>query len=302
MKSNRVLTGISAFAGVAFAGTVVLLGLSDRVTAQPEDGQPETLNIVGMIRDFKDKNKPGGHPDFQNKPNAGFGLYNANIDDTIGSDMNPVFVGPGWKCMSQYQDSQGRPICYTLYDPAKGDIAGVQGVSDKGGITSAASLNQWFEDVPAVNTSLPLALTFVLDDEGNYVFDDKLDPDYEELGGFFPIDGQLFGNSGNPHNYHFTFELHAQFTYDANSNQMFKFIGDDDVWVYIDGKLVIDLGGVHAAKEQYVDLNRLGLEDGQVYQLDFFFAERHTTQSNCRISTNLLLNAGAAPNVTSAFD
>jgi len=68
--------------------------------------------------------------------------------------------------------------------------------------------------------------------------------------------------------------------------------------VHLNGQLVVDLGGVHAAQNQFVELNRLGLTDGQIYPLDFFYAERHRTQSNCRIQTNLLLNSNAVPSVT----
>ena len=65
---------------------------------------------------------------------------------------------------------------------------------------------------------------------------------------------------------------------------------------------MIDLGGVHAAHDQFVDLNRLGLTDGESYPLDFFFAERHRTQSNFRIQTNLLLATPTLPTITSGFD
>ena len=75
-----------------------------------------------------------------------------------------------------------------------------------------------------------------------------------------------------------------------------EFVGDDDVWVFVNEMLVIDLGGIHGATEQYVDLNRLGLEDGETYTLDFFFAERHRTQSNFRFQTNLLLEVAREPN------
>jgi len=75
--------------------------------------------------------------------------------------------------------------------------------------------------------------------------------------------------------------------------------------VFIDGKLVIDLGGCHGASEQFVELNRLCLEDGQEYTLDFFFAERHRNQCNVRIETNLGLEAAdntGLPTMTAAFD
>ncbi|MEO7093955.1 MAG: fibro-slime domain-containing protein, partial [Polyangiales bacterium] len=57
------------------------------------------------------------------------------------------------------------------------------------------------------------------------------------------------------------------------------------------GKLVIDLGGVHGAEDAEVDLDaraaELGITKGKVYPLDFFFAERHTSESTFRIDTTL---------------
>ena len=86
------------------------------------------------------------------------------------------------------------------------------------------------------------------------------------------------------------------------AGQIFKFVGDDDVWVFINDQLVIDLGGVHAARTQYVDLSRLGLVDGETYALDFFFAERHRAQSNFRIVTNLELESDGPVAITALFD
>jgi fibro-slime domain-containing protein len=141
---------------------------------------------------------------------------------------------------------------------------------------------------------MPLTLTLFRQADGMYVFDDRMDPFYIERGGFFPIDGLLLGNTpgrGNQdsHNFHFTFEIHTRFQYDAAAGQSFKFEGTDSVWLYVDGHLVNDLVGVHAAHDQYVDLDRLGLEDGQWYPLDFFFAQRYMPQSHFRITTNLPL-------------
>jgi fibro-slime domain-containing protein len=72
--------------------------------------------------------------------------------------------------------------------------------------------------------------------------------------------------------------------------------------VFINGQLVIDLGGVHSTVEQYVDLNRLGMADGEIYSLDFFFAERHRTESNFRITTNLPLVSTPVLTVSAVFD
>ena len=302
MRTHHALTGIAALASTA----ALFCATSNKcqVAAAPAETLPDFVELEGTVRDFVEKSKPGGHPDFENKPVSGFGLYNGNISPILGTDSKPVFAGGGWKTLSQWKDNQGRPICYTLYDPSKGDTVGSKGATDTGGITSGASFIKWFNDVPGANLSAPLKIKLVKQADDSYVFDDETDPIYDPLNGFFAIDNMLYGNSGGSpnHNFHFTFELHCEFTYHANTGQMFKFIGDDDVFVYIDGKLVIDLGGVHAAQQQFVDLERLGLTDGQTYPLDFFYAERHRTEANCRIQTNLVLNTPGMPSITSAFD
>ena len=106
---------------------------------------------------------------------------------------------------------------------------------------------------------------------------------------FFPIDNQLLGNAGNSHNYHFTYAIASTFSYVAGAGQTFDFTGDDDVWVFFNKKLGIDLGGVHGAQSQSVNLDTImaGQASGD-YSFDFFFAERHTTQSNLMITTSLV--------------
>ena len=118
------------------------------------------------------------------------------------------------------------------------------------------------------------------------------------------VDDQLFGNSGGSpdHNFHFTYELHMECEYDAMAEQFFMFIGDDDVWIFVNDQMVVDLGGVHAALDQYVEMDRLGLEHGETYTIDFFFAERHRTQSNFRIETNIPVRTAGIPTANAIYD
>jgi len=144
--------------------------------------------------------------------------------------------------------------------------------------TGAANFNQWYNDVPGVNLSAPLTITLTNPGTGIYSYSNS---------SFFPINNQLLGNQGRANNYHFTFELHNTFTY--LGGEEFTFTGDDDVWVFINKQLVIDLGAVHGALTGSVDLDTLGLTPGQNYAFDFFFAERHTSESNMRIETTIAL-------------
>jgi len=116
---------------------------------------------------------------------------------------------------------------------------------------------------------------------------------------FFPIDNKLYGNESRSHNYHFTYAIASSFGYTQGAGQSFTFTGDDDVWVYFDNLLGIDLGGVHGAQTKTINLDTLfGAAGGRAsgnYDFNFFFAERHTTESNLMIETSLRLVDNTVP-------
>jgi fibro-slime domain-containing protein len=146
--------------------------------------------------------------------------------------------------------------------------------------SGAANFNQWYRDVDGINQAFDVDIAFTQTQPGLFVYDSNQ---------FFPIDGRGFGNEGNPHNFHFTTEIHTRFTY--KGGEVFTFRGDDDVWAFVNNKLAIDLGGLHQPRMTTINFDQraaeLGLTRGETYPMDIFHAERHTVESNFRIETSI---------------
>jgi len=159
-------------------------------------------------------------------------------------------------------------------------VYALSGPSPGGLFTGALEYYQWFVDDPAINMRFEVPLAFTEPMPGRYVFDSAA---------FFPIDNMGFGNEGNTNNFHFTTEVRTEFTYQGG--EVFTFRGDDDLWMFVNGQRVIDLGGTHGPLEATVNMDaeasRIGLVIGETYPMDIFHAERHTTGSNYRIETNI---------------
>lgn len=151
-----------------------------------------------------------------------------------------------------------------------------------GFVQSATSFAQWFANVPGVNTTINSTLTLNNIGGNTYQYSSN---------SFFPLDGLGYGNQSNGHNYGFT--MHAGWTGTVDSLLgNFAFSGDDDVWVFANGKLFMDIGGVHAPVSKSVTgqdiLTAAGANLNDDIQFDLFFAERHTTQSNFTLTTDFI--------------
>jgi fibro-slime domain-containing protein len=224
-------------------------------TGGSSGGSPDRCGgLYGLVRDFKMSTTPGGHPDFQHDPT---GDDKGIVETTLGSDGKPVYAHPGGTTLTT---------------------------------TGQANFDQWYRDVQDVNMTYLVGLHFV--QNGSVI---TFAASLKNTGvanpntSYFPLDNEGFGNQGQPHNFSFTTEIHTAFTY--NGGETFTFQGDDDVWVFINDHLAIDLGGIHNQETQSVNLDQqaatLGITTGNVYPLAVFNAERHTVQSNFRVDTTL---------------
>ena len=99
------------------------------------------------------------------------------------------------------------------------------------------------------------------------------------------------------HNYGFTMKIQAEFVY--VKGQYFEFNGDDDVWVFINNKLVVDIGGLHKKVKRSVNLDDLELTPGETYPFHIFYAERKRTQSNFMMRTSIDLKVESSMLLTS---
>ncbi len=226
-----------------------VLAINGSILSISQEAQAVAINLTGTIRDFcfvEITDICSDHPDFEQ---GIVGLETGIVESIIDSDRKPIY--------------------------AQGD--GTSSLTTNG----ETFFDQWYRDVPGVNTSTPFTITLdntITPDPNVFTF---IDPN------FFPIDGELFGNQGLIHNFHYTYELHSEFIY--TGGETFSFTGDDDLWVFINDELVIDLGGVHGPLSATVDLDTLGLTIGETFNFDLFFAERQTGGSSFRIDTSIVL-------------
>lgn len=230
---------------------------------EPTDECDGELPVV--YRDFSE-----AHPDFEMEF-SGDVVRRQLIAPELGPDGKPRFLD-SVGCPAQ----QGTPTACADWQP------------ERPVITSAQTFDQWYRDVSGVNVRVESTLTLTETPPGSGVYTYNSNE-------FFPIPSNEglgptpANNNPQNRNFLFTTEMHLTFQYIAG--QRFTFRGDDDLWIFVNGRLALDLGSMHGAEQGTIDFDAqaesLGIFPGQGYPMDIFHAERHTNASNFGVETNI---------------
>ena len=132
-----------------------------------------------------------------------------------------------------------------------------------------------------------------------------INPYYQDDGVINGIKKQTNKDTLYQRNYNFAMVSEGEFVYHEEDELFFEFEGDDDVYLFINGELVMDIGSAHSIDSVRFELNdyvnaakagtlgsnarneALALEEGNTCSFKFYYMERHSYGSNIRICTNI---------------
>ncbi len=220
---------------------------------------PTSIDVPVTFRDMIALPLGGAvrHPDFEEY--SGSAETPGMVENEIGDDGKPVYTG----------------ICEA------GNMIGPCPYNEQS--TSQADFDQWYRDTDGVNVSIATELSFDQIAANTYQYSTTSLFPFDDLG--WTASGDEDTHDG--HNFGFTSE--ARYWFEYGGGEALDFYGDDDLWVFINGYLAVDVGGLHPQTAGSVTLGpteeaAFQLVVGNIYEISLFHAERHTAASNFQLT------------------